>query len=91
MPRDTSPAQSERDPRCLDLRHFRDLKKGWDTYDAEPISTQAIRTAEHLTAVPTSSGGIQLEMHAGGVELEIEITSTGRVKGILFETVGPGR
>lgn len=84
-------SQSERDPRCLDLTHFRGLKKGWDTYDGEPISPMAIRTAEHFTAVPLSTGGIQLELHAGGVEIEIEVTETGRVKGILFETVGPRR
>lgn len=70
---------------------LRELGKDWDTYGADPISPQAIRTAENLAAIPKSDGGIDLVLHAGGAEIEIEITSTGRVKGILFETVGPGR
>ena len=55
------------------------LAQGWDSYGAPPLDRSALRTADSLTFVPTSGGGIQIELHAGGVDVEIEITSTGKV------------
>lgn len=62
-----------------DLSSLRDLRKGWDSYDGEPITDAAIRTAEHVYFVPLSDGGIQIELHASGRDIEVEIAPDGSV------------
>lgn len=61
------------------LNELASLVQDWDSYGAGPIDRSALRTADALTFVPTPHGGIQIELHAGGIDLEIEITSTGKV------------
>lgn len=62
------------------------LPRGWNSYDAAPISQESLREAltfllEAATTipnlaspavVPTAPGGIQLEWHQGGVDIEVE-------------------
>jgi hypothetical protein len=67
------------------------LSSGWDSYGACPINpycvAQAIRLARDImhqrtpapTVVPTTSGGVQLEWHTRGVDLEIEVESPSRI------------
>lgn len=62
-----------------DLSEFRSLVKGWDSYDGSPITDKAIRTAELTFFVPTSDGGVQIELHADGWEIEIEIGPDGKI------------
>lgn len=59
------------------------LREDWDTYGARPVTAAAaINVVQFLhdhaysdlsrpSVVPTSDGGIQLEWHRGGVDLEI--------------------
>ena len=66
-----------------------DLPEGWDSYGAQPVATKSIDNLVHLlwqvvhldvptpSIVPTVSGGIQLEWHRQGIDLEIEIPSSG--------------
>ena len=65
------------------LRGLLDLKKGWDSYNAREISLYAVERAqqfiEALHIVPTVRGGVQLEWHHSGVEIEIEFAADGRV------------
>jgi hypothetical protein len=65
------------------LESFYKLKEGWDSYGGKPISHRAIDWAKVLllrlgqgggwTPVPCSNGGIQLEFHEQGVDIEIMI------------------
>ncbi len=62
------------------------LPRGWNSYDAAPVSQESLREAltfllEAATTipnlaspavVPTAPGGIQLEWHQGGVDIEVE-------------------
>lgn len=73
---------------------LRELKEGWDSYDAQPITEPAIRTAHVLigppTVVPRSCGGIQLEWHAregwiSGLDLEIGIEADGTLEADAME------
>lgn len=59
-------------------------EENWDGDGAHPTSGQARRVLEALSVVPTVEGGAQIELHAGGVDLEIEIESTGKVTSIAW-------
>ena len=61
-----------------------DMEEGWDTYGAPKISREAIRTIEHFATVPTSDGGIQLEIHRDGFDIEIEIGPDGKIDNVLL-------
>ena len=67
------------------------LPRGWNSYGAEPVSDAAFRqTIEFLTTyvvrgivgpvlVPTVRGGLQLEWHRRGVDIEVEVSPDGSV------------
>jgi hypothetical protein len=71
--------------RISSLEELRELPANWDSYGAVTISEEALATANALTFVPLADGGIQIELHAGGAELEIEISWNGEVQGIIWE------
>lgn len=60
------------------------LPMNWDSYGAPPIEQESVIDALHFlidslsvesalpTVVPTTRGGVQVEWHRGGVEVEIE-------------------
>jgi hypothetical protein len=68
-----------------------DLEDDWDGAGATPASAEAVRTALVVLAetmapdsvaphfVPTPDGGLQLEWHCVGVDLEIYVEADGRV------------
>ena len=68
-----------------------ELKENWNSYEARPIDPYcAVKTIIFLLSmldadtpmpiiVPTNRGGIQLEWHRSGVDLEIEIESISRL------------
>jgi len=72
------------------------LPFGWDSYSAKPIDPRSAKAALDFLAsligkqvqapqiVPTVSGGIQLEWHQNGIDLEIEISASGSEK-VYFE------
>jgi len=68
------------------------LKDGWDGYDGRAPTSAAVHAAvaikQNLALVPLSSGGVQLEAHAGGLDLEIEIGPDGMLRGIACERYG---
>ena len=67
------------------------LPRGWNSYDAKPVSSEAVRKAIAFlvdaassipdvvapAVVPTVRGGLQLEWHRQGVDLEIEFDPSG--------------
>ena len=69
------------------LVSFLSLEKGWDAYDAPPPDFDAVVAAFDLLmmisedstpapqVVPTPNGGVQLEWHERGIDLEIEVRS----------------
>jgi hypothetical protein len=77
------------------------LPPGWNSYSAKPIDHQNARQAIRLLAeflkpntpppsvVPTVRGGIQLEWHTGGVNVEIYIESQDDVS-FFAEEAGSG-
>ena len=67
------------------------LPRGWNSHGAEPVSEAAFKqTVEFLTTyliediagpvlVPTVRGGVQLEWHRQGVDIEVEVSPDGSV------------
>lgn len=57
------------------------LKENWDSYGGSPITEKALRIARLMltapTIVPMSCGGIQLEWHKNGMDIEIAINEDG--------------
>ena len=73
------------------LRGLATLPEGWDSYGAKSIEPHVVDTAIELlhrivqhnalkpAVVPTNRGGIQIEWHTQGVDLEIEIAPHGGI------------
>lgn len=64
------------------------LKENWDSYGAREVTKQSVETALTLASVlsddtpppaivPTPAGGIQMEWHASGIDLEVEVADDG--------------
>jgi len=66
------------------------LETGWDSYGAPSISPVAAEHAMQLLAsatpsrrpsvVPTSNGGVQLEWHGGGIDIEVACLPSGAAR-----------
>lgn len=77
------------------LDELRTLQPGWDGHGAPPIDERAIVTAhrfgahfdrDYMGITPTSLGGIQLEWHRDGYDIELEIASSGHLITLLIES-----
>jgi hypothetical protein len=78
---------------CIEsLNNLRNLEPNWDTYGAPAIAPESIDTAIRLarflpdhampepSVVPTSGGGVQLEWHQGGFDIEVEFLPSGEIE-----------
>lgn len=91
---DSLPAWVE--PTLQSLGRLLQLESNWDTYGAPRLQPDCVAAALELifsalpdeapvpSVVPTSRGGLQIEWHTRGVDLEVEFLSSTRVHG-LFE------
>jgi len=68
------------------LTEYASLEHGWNSYDAAPIAPAAIEVARAFArdttgipwdCVPTTLGGVQLEIHQYGYDMEIEVKPDG--------------
>jgi hypothetical protein len=64
------------------------LPDNWNGYGAKRITEAAISTLGSFAAVPTAVGGITLEVHRDGLDIEIEIGPDGRLLPILIGGAG---
>lgn len=83
------------------LVSFLDLQPNWASYGARTPRREAIEAAYELLmvlsepatpapqVVPTSRGGVQLEWHCSGIDLEVEVSSPFRF-GVLYENSRTG-
>lgn len=63
------------------LYQMRTLEPNWDSYGAPPVDERAINKALKLidllegpwSAVPCVDGNVQLEQHADGFDIEIQV------------------
>lgn len=59
------------------------LGPGWDSHSAKEITFAALRTVESFAVVPCTHGGVQLEIHRDGFDIEIEIGRNGKIKSAM--------
>lgn len=63
------------------IEELRSLQENWDSYGARRITNDALDTAsrwlDYVHVGPMSGGGIQIEVHMGGLDIEIEIEPDG--------------
>lgn len=71
------------------IKELAELPTGWDSYRAKPIAATAVRRAFPLlpailpemaplpTVVPTANGGLQVEWHRNGIDMEITVPPVG--------------
>ncbi len=76
--------------------HLLSLPENWDTYGAKKININAVTNMVDIlskimnsdmpmpSVVPTNTGNVQLEWHAKGIDLEIEVDSNKYVE-VFFE------
>jgi len=71
------------------LDSFLSLKKDWDSYGASPIDPKAVAAAKRFLSacqpVPTNDGGVQLEWHLMGQEIEIVFNAKGEIVEVYVE------
>lgn len=68
------------------------LEPNWDSYDAEPISPAVLDLVDGLlttlAAVPTNKGGLQIEMHGGDYDIEIDVDRNGLIGELFVDKAG---
>jgi hypothetical protein len=79
------------EPTMIQLQALLRLLQNWDSYNARPVSPNAALRALAVlvqimpadgpppSVIPTPSGGVVLEWHPSGQDLEVEITPEQRV------------
>ena len=60
-----------------------ELSTGWDSYKGAPITAAAMDTVGQFAVVPCHNGGVQMEIHRDGLDIEIEIGPDGRIQNVL--------
>ncbi len=70
------------------VAHLATLQQDWDSYGAGPPSPLALAVADAFWVVPTADGGVEIELHAGGMDIEISISPAGRVRDVNVAPVG---
>ena len=61
--------------------------RAWKGYEDKgpSLDQRVINVARFLAVVPTSSGGLQIEWHANGWDIEVEVNSDGEFMGVFAE------
>jgi hypothetical protein len=59
---------------------LRQLQPNWNSYRGRPITEEAITALANFYVIPTSYGGVQLEVHQDGFDVEIVIDPSGRIE-----------
>lgn len=84
-------------PVATEMLGLLSLPPGWDTYNAPAIDPRRVvaafitlasavrKSTPRPAIVPTLSGGVQLEWHTRGIDLEIEALSESHVEGVFYD------
>lgn len=56
---------------------------GWNGRHSKATTAAARETVSHLVVVPNMDGGLVIDLHAGGMEVEISVEPDGRVSLVM--------
>jgi hypothetical protein len=65
------------------IKRLAAIPDGWSPGRKAPTEA-ALATASNMTVCPLSDGSVQVEMHAGGADIEIEIGPDGLVDSVMW-------
>lgn len=65
------------------------MDDGWDGHKSKAPTIEALSVARSLSCCPLGTGGVQIELHAGGMDIEIEVEPDGRIYCVLTATTKP--
>ena len=89
------------DERSQTILGFPELPPNWNTYGARPVDRAVALAAARLLqdvvspdspcaeVIPTTTGGVQIEWHVHGIDLEVRITCPDYYA-VSFELLGSG-
>jgi len=61
------------------------LADNWGDPGSKKPTAAALKTAEAIYFVPLSDGGVQIEIHAGGMDIEIIVSPEGTIQDVYAE------
>lgn len=64
------------------------LEQNWNSYGAPPPTLEALRVLRCLHVMPTNDGGVQIEWHCNGQDVEIEVGPNGLLDGMWWQGGG---
>jgi hypothetical protein len=71
----------------MTFEELRELQANWDSYGASPIDPACIKSAqlflERINIVPCCDGGVSLEWHTHGYDLELSFVPDGTTAVLL--------
>lgn len=62
-----------------------ELPGNWDSYGSREITCAAIEAVASFSVVPLHGGGVQVEFHRDGFDVEIEVRPDGTIEDVLVE------
>lgn len=72
------------------IQKLANLKKGWDGYEAEPIPDHMLcflkSVIDNIQFVPGADGSVQIEIHHGWADIEIDVSKNCDICGIYFRS-----
>ncbi len=81
------PLQERRVSYDEQIEHLSGLPINWDGRHSLGPTNAALDTARAMSCCPLGSGGVQIELHAGGFDIEIEVNHFGKIVAIASTIV----
>jgi hypothetical protein len=66
------------------MAELRRIQTNWNAYLGCPITNAAIEALGSVYVTPTTNGGVQLEVHRDGFDIEIVIDASGKLESGLI-------
>jgi hypothetical protein len=69
------------------IAKLRQLEDDWDGYGGSRIEEAALLAVSRMNLVPTTAGGVQIELHGSGRTVEVTLGPDGLVESVCCDWV----